>query len=228
MSKEILTIVFFLVLGAGAAVYFFENNQVLINNEVVHEDEKEIASSQLASTSSPPMREGKEDVKAKPETRDVPKIAGIKNEDIRRSVESSFQHPLDGNQDKYAYERAIQSLNKDPESAIEEILKGLYSIDPKMDGTRIHLINLAMQTNASPLAKGEFIRDYLINSRFSVENGKLADDSYSAIIAIDYLAQNLKNETEVSLIVNEIMNIKNEDLKNELRERIKIYYPKLI
>ena len=225
---KVLLIVTFLLLGVMAGIYFRPDSSDRPKKEANSNPEqgsKEISEARRSAS----------DVENKPaaiNTNDT-NLSALLNQlassETKTAIELSFGHPLErDSKAENGYEKSIQKLNQDPQKSLNEISKLLIGIGTRNDGIRTHLLNLAMQTSAAPQEKGEFIKDYLTQAQFNMDKDGLADDSYSAVVAIDYLAQNFQNEGEVQALVGEILTIKDEKVRNEMKVRLGVHYPGII
>jgi hypothetical protein len=228
MAKEFIISSFFLILGLGIFIY---NDSDLPQKQGPKHSQGKVNGMDVIKGSIEEINSGKQ---AKIETKNQEKTYSRSSmfqeleisPKIRKAIESSFSHPLSNDVvANSAYEDAIQVLNDDPEGGLKEISGILKTIGPESDATRNHLLNLALQIEGNESLKGRFISDYLTSSKFEVTKHGLADNSMSLSTAIDYLGRVFPNEEEAQVVISEILSIENEQVKHEVIERLKIYYP---
>jgi hypothetical protein len=221
---KILLIVTFLLLGVMAGIYLRPDR----SDRTMTEADSTPEPSSIEITEARPLEKTPAVTNLK-DTKINTLLKQITSKDTKTAIELSFGHPLErDSKAENGYEKSIQKLNQDPQKSLNEISKLLIGIGTSNDGIRTHLLNLAMQTSAAPQEKGEFIKDYLTQAQFNMDKDGLADDSYSAVVAIDYLAQNFQNEGDVQALVGEILTIKDEKVRNEMKVRLAIHYPGII
>lgn len=121
------------------------------------------------------------------------------------------------------YEVAIQRINESPESHFDGISKALKLLSKKDDGTRLHLINLAMQSSANKNLKIDFIKDYLTYVDLDAKNGILNENSESATVGLDFIGRVIENEDDYNEIKLSIESIEDENVKNYLLKKLEIY-----
>lgn len=227
---KVISVFVFLFFGILSGVYFFRPNETELRNShhvIARENNSDFnnnSSNPIVSEKSIPQTK---DLNFNQKAEDI--FKEVQSQEIKSALKRSFKHPLThGKDNSNEYENSIQQLNLDPTAALLEISKVIINLGTKDDGIRTHLLNLAMQTNAQVEDKGEFLKIYLTKGQFKTNPSGLSDDSFSAVIAIDYMAQTFKTEKEAQAVISEILLIEDLNLRTEFKNRILVHYPEVI
>lgn len=220
-----ITIIIMFFIGFGIAKMTNLPTEIVIEEKIV-EIEEEFENSDLEKVIINKVTN--DDVKDVHATKNIATDAlrvEIKNSTVGFLEMFDFAPPEMTEENINKHNNFIKSLNKDPIASLE-FFKEVIS-ESQNDGERGNLVNLVNKLNLSQKEKAGFYSSYIEELKVGEDGDVIDDNSLSALIAIDYLIENVPPE-EISSYIQQTINGKSEVVKTTILDRFSAYYPDIV